>query len=146
MALDPITGGEELAGKIVDAISSHFSTPEQKQQATLDILKVIQASDLGQMQVNAAEAQNPHIFVAGWRPFIGWVCGFILAIAYIPKALAVLGIWVYVCIKGNQFAPPPSLDIGDVIALMGSLLGLGAMKSFDQFMGTATLGFSRNKK
>lgn len=146
MAFDPVTGGEELAGKIIDALSSHFPTPEDKEKAQLAILQALQTGDASQNAVNTAEAQNPHLFVAGWRPFIGWVCGIVLAVAYIPKVIVLLTIWVYVCLKTGNFAPPPSFDISDVLTLVMSLLGLGAMKSFDQWAGTATTGFSWGKK
>ena len=35
--------------------------------------------NLAQIEVNKEEAQHRTVFVAGWRPFIGWVCGVALA-------------------------------------------------------------------
>ena len=30
---------------------------------------------ISQLQINMQEARHPSVLVAGWRPFIGWVCG-----------------------------------------------------------------------
>jgi hypothetical protein len=96
----------------------------------------------GQMDIDKAEALNPSLFVSGWRPFVGWVCGSALACCYIPKALVMTGIWVYQCtiIMGHWNglgATPilplyPDLGVTDLIGLLMSLLGMAGLRSLDK--------------
>ena len=70
----------DLGGKIIERM---FPDPSAKAAAELELLKIAQAGDLqtvlAQLEINAKEAQHPSIFVAGWRPFVGWCCGIGLA-------------------------------------------------------------------
>jgi hypothetical protein len=45
--------------------------------------------DLAQLDINKTEAAHRSIFVAGWRPFIGWSCGVALAWNYIAQPILV---------------------------------------------------------
>ena len=105
----------------------------------------------GQLEINKAEAQSPHWFVASWRPAVGWVGALSLALMFIPKALVLTGAWVYsvyiiyhpVYIEGVLQVLPmlpqfPDLGVGDVIALLGSMLGIGFMRSYDKIKGVDT--------
>ena len=66
----------EIGKRLIDNL---FPDPAQKAKAELDMMVLLQTQDLqkvlGQIEVNAAEAASPHLFVAGWRPFVGWCCG-----------------------------------------------------------------------
>lgn len=76
MALDPVSLLLEVGNKVIDRV---WPDPSQAAQAKLELIKLQQSGELavitGQMEINKAEAANPSVFVAGWRPFIGWVCG-----------------------------------------------------------------------
>lgn len=137
MGLDPISSGLDLANTVAKIIGDHIPDPQKAQEAQLELMKVLQQSDAAQAQTNTAEATSGQFYQAGWRPFIGWICGFVLALVYIPKALAVIAVWVFVCIKAGQFAPPPSLDLTDVMGLLGSMLGIGTMRTFEKTKGVA---------
>src|SRR5690348_15377823 len=88
-----------LAGKVIDRL---FPDPAQAAQAKLELLKMQQTGELaqlasetdlmkGQLAVNQAEAGNAQFFVAGWRPFIGWVCGSGLAFQFLANPLLTWG-------------------------------------------------------
>lgn len=66
----------EIGGKLLERL---FPDPEQRAKAERDMLVLMQEQDLkkvlAQLEVNAREAQSPNLFVAGWRPFVGWCCG-----------------------------------------------------------------------
>lgn len=97
-----------------------------------DILAADTAQAQAQAQVNQAEASNPNIFVAGWRPFIGWVCGFGLLSQFIVAPFAT---WIAgLCGKPIAF---PSLDLGTLLTLLLGMLGLGAMRSYDKTNGVS---------
>lgn len=93
----------------------------------------IQAS-IAQTGVDTSEAANKSVFVAGWRPFVGWVCGCAFAYAFIVQPLA-QSVAVLCHLK---FDPTlmPKLDIATMMPVMLGMLGLGAMRSFDKTQGT----------
>jgi len=85
---------------------------------------------MAQMDVNKTEAQHKSIFVAGWRPFIGWISGSALAYNYIIQPLLYVVLQAY----GTEVTMP-SLDIGTLMMLMGGMLGFGAFRTFEKVKG-----------
>lgn len=91
----------------------------------------IQADSLqtqGQMQVNAMEAQHSSIFVAGWRPFIGWICGLSIGWHFLLHPMV---IW-YMSIWKPLLKPPPSLDLSQLYPVIIGMLGLGVYRSYEK--------------
>jgi hypothetical protein len=110
--------------------------PEKKLEAEMEMFKMVQAGDLqkviGQLEVNAKEAQHTSIFVAGWRPWCGWIGGFGLGYAAIFQYL--FG-WL-AAIYG--FPPPPPIDTDLLIYVLGGLLGLGGLRTVEKVKGVAS--------
>ena len=99
----------------------------------------------GQIDINKLEASNPNLFVSGWRPSIGWVGMLCLALAFIPKAIVITVIWTYQCylVMNGQaldvtLPPFPDLGTGDVIALLGSMLGVAGLRTYEKKVGVDT--------
>jgi hypothetical protein len=82
-----------------------------------------------QAQINEQEAKHRTIFVAGWRPFIGWVCGFALAYNFVLRDLLV---W-YVGVE----SAPPALQMEHLMTVLIGMLGLGGMRTFEKFNNKA---------
>ena len=82
----------------------------------------------GQLEVNKVEAAHKSLFVAGWRPSIGWCCS--LGLLYHVLLAPIAGIWVEV----------PEIDPSLLMTTMTGMLGLGAMRSYEK-----TRGVSREK-
>jgi hypothetical protein len=78
-----------------------------------------------QSQINKMEAQHRTIFVAGWRPFIGWVCGVALAYNFVLRDMLV---WY----MGAETAPP-ALQMEHLMTVLIGMLGLGGMRTFEKF-------------
>lgn len=89
---------------------------------------------LAQLNVNAKEAEHDSIFVAGWRPFIGWVCGSALAYQFVAQPFLVFGLHVFKVDVG----PLPTLDYGSLSTVLMGMLGLGAMRSYEKIKGETT--------
>ena len=87
------------------------------------------------MKMSAIEAANARLFVSGWRPAVGWVCVLGLGYTFLLKPLLPWIIAVGALIVGKQSIVPalPPVDIGELIILLGGMLGLGAMRSVDKF-------------
>ena len=128
MAFDPITAVTDFAGKIVDKIFPD-KTEAAKAKAALDLTALQQDFQLiiGQIQVNAEEAKHESVFVAGWRPFIGWVCGSALAYYYIVQPFLV---WLFDVF--DVVTSMPMLDTGELMTILLGMLGLGAFRSYDK--------------
>jgi len=85
---------------------------------------------MAQMDVNNTEAQHKSIFVAGWRPFIGWISGSALAYNYIAQPL------IYTALAASgKVMQMPTLDIGTLMALLGGMLGFGAFRTVEKVKG-----------
>ena len=78
-----------------------------------------------QSEINKVEAQHRTIFVAGWRPFIGWVCGVALAYNFVLRDLL---IWF---VGPEQVTP--ALQMEHLMTVLIGMLGLGGMRTFEKF-------------
>ena len=136
MAFDPITGALELGGKLIDKL---IPDPQAKAQATLQLMQLKASGELAaltadtdlakaQLEVNKAEATSASLFVAGWRPFVGWTCGVGLANDFILRPLA-----IYVSSLCHvTSATWPALDMTILLPLLLGMLGLGAMRTYEK--------------
>jgi hypothetical protein len=117
----------EIGKSLIDRF---FPDPAEKAKAELDMMVLLQTQDLqkviAQLEVNAKEAASPHLFVAGWRPAVGWCCaaGFLWATIGQP----VFG-WIAVA-KG--WPEPPAIDTEVLMYVLGGLLGLGTLRTFEK--------------
>lgn len=124
MAHDPLTAGIDLAGSIINKIWPDKSEQERAQLAAA--VAVVQ----GQLDINKAEAASPSVFVAGWRPFIGWVCGTACAWNWIGLPVAKFACAYY----GQPLALSPA-DLAEMWPLLMGMLGLGGLRSFEKVRG-----------
>lgn len=87
----------------------------------------------GQLDINKVEAQSSSVFVAGWRPFIGWICGMALLYQYLARPII-----LYVStVRGiDPSIVPPGLD-SNLWELMFGMLGLGTLRTFEKIKGAA---------
>lgn len=93
---------------------------------------------LEQIKVNTAEAASPNWFVAGWRPFVGWVCGVALAYTYI--ILPFLQFFIYTfgsTTMINTLSRLPKLDLQDLLPILLGMLGLGVMRTYEKVKDVA---------
>lgn len=122
----------ELGKGIIDRI---FPDPAQKAAAELELMKMTQDGDLkqiiGQLEINAREAQHASVFVAGWRPFFGWAGGAGFVYATIGQPLLA---WIGT-IKG--WPAPPDINIDLLWVVVTGMLGLGTLRSVEKSKGIA---------
>lgn len=141
MAIDPITAALDI-GKM--AIARIWKDPEQaanqifklEQLAAAGKSEELQAQVkllVGQMEVNKAEAAHSSVFVAGWRPFVGWVGGSSLAYAAIFEPLM-----RFIATMNGYQGDFPEIDTSTTTTVLMGMLGIGAMRSYDKSKGTDT--------
>ena len=133
--LDPLSNILTLAGTVIDKIFPDKNEAEKAKvrmaelaiQGQLEDLKAQIQLLIGQMAINQEESKSNSVFVAGWRPFIGWVCGSAMAYYYILQPFLVWAFEVFSVQTGM-----PKLDTGDLMMILMGMLGLGAFRSYDK--------------
>jgi hypothetical protein len=88
--------------------------------------KLLLQASIGQLQVNAEEAKHASLFVSGWRPFVGWVCGGGFVYSFIGQPLFT---WVSAMFDGPV---APLVDTGTLLTLLLGMLGLGGMRTYEK--------------
>lgn len=119
-----------LAPKLLDVLARFIPDPEARQKAVENLMGVFVAIDTAQIDVNKSEASSNSLFVAGWRPFIGWACGFAFVYTYLLVPIAMFIGFVI----GKPLPKPPVLD-NNLWELMFGMLGMGALRSFEKLKG-----------
>lgn len=114
---------EAITGKKIE-------DPMQQAKMILALDQIEADMKKSQLIVNAKEAEHKSIFVAGWRPFIGWMGGIALGYNFILQPL------LYVILASNNIIiEMPTLDISTLMTLVTGMLGFGAMRSWDKIKG-----------
>ena len=142
MALDPVTALLDVGGKIIERL---WPDPAQRDAAKLELFKLQQSGELavmaaeadlakGQLAVNTEEAKNPSVFVSGWRPAVGWWCGFAMLYAAVLET-----IMRFVAVVVYQYSGSfPTLDTALTVQVLLGLLGLGTLRTVDKIKGVAS--------
>lgn len=100
---------------------------EQEKQQIAAAVMVVQ----GQIDTNKEEAKSDSVFVAGWRPFIGWVCGSACAWNWIGLPIAKAAI----VLSGSRLDIAPA-DLSEMLPVLMGMLGLGALRTVEKVKGT----------
>lgn len=125
----------DFGSKIIDRV---WPDPAQRDAAKLELLKAQQAGEFraedraleiakGQIDVNKAEASSESVFVAGWRPAIGWTCGAALAFKFIGGPSAV----VLMAMLGHPITLP-EFDFSEMSTILLGMLGLGTLRTVEK--------------
>ena len=121
----------ESVGKVAE---NFVTTDKERMALELESRKIDQANDMAQIDVNKTEAQNANLFVSGWRPFVGWVCGFALFYVAILDPIARFVAQVIYQYTGGF----PVIDTTITMQVLFGLLGLGGMRTYEKSKGVAS--------
>ena len=119
-AAAPITA----VGNVLDQL---FTSDEEKLDKQLLMTRLAQQPNLAQVELNKVEASHRSMFVAGWRPAIGWVCAIGLFLTFIINPL----------MQWWSGSPGPELPNDIIMELVLALLGLGALRTVEKMNGRA---------
>ena len=133
MSLDPVSALLDIGGKVIDRV---WPDPIQAATAKLELIKLQQSGELaamaGQMEINKVEAASTSVFVSGWRPFIGWVCGAACAWNWIGLKIALFA--------AAYFEHPLTLapaDLSEMTPVLMGMLGIGGLRTIEKLNGVA---------
>jgi len=118
-----------VAGKVLDKF---VEDKDLKTKLNAELKQQMISLDLAQAQANIEQAKHPSIFVSGARPAIMWVCCLGIAWQYFigPILTWIFAIWM-------PEMKPPQIELEGLLGLTMSLLGLGAMRSYEKSKGVA---------
>ena len=131
-----------LIPAITTLIGKIIPDPQAAADAKLKLLELAQQGELanldaevklaaGQLEVNKVEAASQSTFVSGWRPGAGWICVLGLGYQFFLGPLLAWASGIY------SWPVPPTLDMGDLLTLLGGMLGLGGLRTAEKFKGVA---------
>lgn len=137
--LGPITG---VINTVVDRL---VPDKNKANELKLEMMAELQTGALeqaaAQLEINKVEAAHGSVFVSGWRPFIGWVCGTALAYQYVLSPI----LMYTTNALGLEIPAPPTLD-NNLWELVLGMLGMGAMRTFEKMQGVASQKVTGNVK
>ena len=122
---DAIAAGLKVLDKFIP-------DPAAKAQAEAALRSSLQQWDAQQNKINEVEAQSSSLFVAGWRPCVGWVCCAALSWTYILQPIA-----AFTLAQLGYLTALPRLDMGELMPILIGMLGLGGLRTFEKVRGVA---------
>lgn len=101
--------------------------PVKQLELELQLTQLENALISGQLEINKIEAQNPHLFVSGWRPALGWSCVFAVVYEFVmyPFILWINAIWW-------NITPPPHIDYALLGQLLFAMLGVAGLRTYEK--------------
>lgn len=124
-----------LIGPVTGLLDKFVEDKDQKNALAHEIAtlaeKQAHEAAMAQVSVNREEAKHRSIWVSGWRPFIGWVCGVALAYHFVLMPLILFGVTV----SGVEIPALPEFDMGSLMTVLMGMLGLGGLRTFEKTKG-----------
>jgi len=123
---ETITG---VAGKVLDKF---VQDKDLKAKLDHELNMAFHEANLAQVEVNKVEAASQNMFVAGWRPFVGWTCG--VALLYHFLLLPLLHFILRA--TGNE-VELPEFDFSHLSTILMGMLGLGSLRTYEKLRGVS---------
>lgn len=133
LLIDPIA---RIVDKLIPdkeaAAKAKIELMKLEQQGQLSELDAIVEMSKAQAGINQQEAAHKSIFVAGWRPWIGWMCGMGIAWVFFIEPIVSYFIAVY-----QPDVVPPSTNFDYLFELVLAMLGMGGLRTYEKLKGVA---------
>lgn len=131
---------DTVVGVVGTVIERLFPDPVKQAEARLELLKLQQSGEMAaltadvtiatnQSNTNTEEAKSANMFIAGWRPYVGWVCGTGFAVQMLGPLLT----WGS-AMFGHK-VDFPVMDFSTMMPVLMGMLGLGGMRTYEKFKG-----------
>lgn len=118
----------EAVGNVLDKL---FTSDDERLDRAEALQRLAQQPQLAQTEINKIEAQHRSIFVAGWRPAVGWICAAAMGYQYVLRDLLAWAMAVW----APDIAPPPALALDAMMTVLMGLLGLGTLRTVEKMGG-----------
>jgi hypothetical protein len=131
-----------LVGPIAALLDKFIPDKDERERMAFEIstmaAKQSHEMTMAQLEVNKQEAAHKSLFVAGWRPFIGWSCGLSMASNFLLFPLVNMGLSIFqVLDHAGQLVQVPMIDLTVMMPVLLGMLGLGALRTAEKVKGVA---------
>ena len=118
---------EKLIKPVGDILDKFVADKDLKVKLAHELEKEIISLNRTQIELNKVEASHENVFVAGWRPFIGWACGIALVYHFLIEPI----IQYILIINGSNFATP-EFDFSQLSTIVMAMLGMSGLRTFEK--------------
>ncbi len=121
---------EKLIDPISNILDKFVADKDLKHKLEHELKTELHRANMAQIEVNKEEAKHRTVFVAGWRPFTGWVCATALAYHFILEPIIVFILALY-----SIELTLPQFDMGSLLTVLMGMLGLGGLRTYEKKQG-----------
>ena len=126
---------QALIGPVTGILDKFIEDKDQKNKLAHEIATMAERqmheANMGQIEINKAEAQHRSIFVAGWRPFLGWCLSFAMAWHFVLAPVT-----MFICsYLGIEIPELPTFDMDSLMTVLLGMLGLGGLRTVEKVKG-----------
>ncbi len=126
--IDPIS---RIIDKIIPdpeaAARAKIEMLKTENQQMLQELQLALQADQMQADINQTEAASENVFVSGWRPFIGWICGCAFAYHYVLQPF-----FAFFLASVGHPVSLPDFEMGELTTVLLGMLGLGSLRTVEK--------------
>jgi hypothetical protein len=126
---------QALIGPVTGLLDKFIEDKDQKARLAHEVATMAQnhAQELakGQLEINKMEAQHRSIFVAGWRPFLGWGLSFAMIWHFVLAPITIFG-FSYAGVEAPEL---PAFDMDSLMTVLLGMLGLGGLRTVEKVKG-----------
>jgi phenylpyruvate tautomerase PptA (4-oxalocrotonate tautomerase family) len=126
---------QALIGPVTGLLDKFIEDKDQKAKLAHEIAtmaeKQAHEAALAQVAVNQQEAKHKSLFVAGWRPSVGWICSIALGYHFVFQPLILFGAGM----AGVTLPDLPEFDMDSLMTVLLGMLGLGGLRTYEKQKG-----------
>lgn len=127
-----------LLSPLLDKVLSYIPDPQAKAKAALEAQQALQEAEQKAMSliaeqnskqadINLEEAKSPSLFIAGWRPFLGWVLASSFAWVYVFQPVV-----TFILAAAKHPVALPTLDFSTMSTVLTGMLGLAGLRTYEK--------------
>ena len=121
---------DKLIEPVSHILDKFIADKDLKLKLQHELNQELHKANMAQIEVNKVEAQHRTVFVAGWRPFTGWICASALAYHFIIEPILIFAL----ATQKIQLTLP-TFDMGSLLTVLMGMLGLGGLRTYEKAKG-----------
>jgi hypothetical protein len=121
---------DKLIEPVSHILDKFIADKDLKLKLQHELNQELHKANMAQIEVNKVEAQHRTVFVAGWRPFTGWICASALAYHFIIEPIL-----IFALATQNIQLTLPTFDMGSLLTVLMGMLGLGGLRTYEKAKG-----------
>ena len=123
---------DKLIGPVSDIVNKMIPDKDLQAKLNHELKTELHKANMAQVEINKIEAGHKSLFVAGWRPFVGWTCSIAMLYHFLLQPIIIFTLSAF----GISFVLP-SFDMGSLMTVLMGMLGLGGLRTFEKTKGVA---------